>query len=65
MNRNKTFGLILAAASFTCGFWETTGQETLKVQYHDHRGRPLTLPVEKDVNVLSFDSTIGQISLPE
>lgn len=35
MNRHRTLGLLLAAACFAGGFWETTAQERLWIHYTD------------------------------
>ena len=63
MNRDKTLGLLLAAACFAGGFWETTAQEitepeTLEIQYDlessniDH-----TIQVAKDIEELRVIGT--------
>ena len=67
MNRDKTLGLLLAAACFAGEFWETTAQETrkaerLEIQYTLSSGTSSTLQVNSDVKVLQFRA-IGIISL--
>ena len=62
----RIIALMLAAACFAGGFWETTAQETtepetLEVRYNDSS----TLQVEKDVEVLRFDYRTTSLTLPE
>ena len=66
----KLIGILLAAACFAGGLWETTGQETpepetLEVRYNDSGGTTRTLPVAKDVKWLSFSYNITELTLPE
>ena len=62
--------IALAAACLAGGLWETTAQETpepetLEVHYTDSGGTFHTLQVEKDVEVLRFDSRTTSLTLPE
>ena len=57
--------IALAAACLAGGFWETTAQETLEVHYTDSGGTFHTLQVEKDIEVLRFDSRTTSLTLPE
>ena len=68
MNRNKTIGLLLAAACFAGGLEEITAQETLEVHYTKPTNRTVhtmhVMQVEKDVEVLRFNDT-SSLTLPE
>ena len=70
MNRDKTLGLLLAAACFASGLWQTTAQEltepeTLEIRYAlaSNPGNYYTIPVDADVEVLSFRDGISITSL--
>lgn len=56
--------IALAAACFAGGFWETTAQETLEVQYTDINGTSHIMRVAKDVEVLRFEN-LTNLTLPE
>ena len=70
MNRDKTLGLLLAAACFAGGFWQTTAQEiieleTLHVHYIYYPQATGGVGVAKDVESLAFADDTSHITLPE
>ena len=69
LNMKQIIGILLAAACFAGGFWETRAQETpepetLEVRY-TQSGTSYTNQVAKDVKVLRFDFRITSLNLPE